>query len=91
MSTTVFGKVQTNRALLNKYRERFKKNREGDESFLSPRPQPGKYQPYYFALLCFPAETENRSFFMSLKHKYSPLTKEEYEKERNSIEFFWEA
>jgi hypothetical protein len=90
VSKTVFGKVQTNRAILNKYLDTFKKNKEGDESFISPRPQPGKYQPHYFALLKFSDETKNQTYFTKQKN-FTALTEEEYNQELEPIKFYWEA
>jgi len=91
MNEHVFGKVQTNRALINKYRELFKKNKQGNETFISPRPQPGTHQSHYFALLSFPSETKNRAYFTALKRKYKSLSEDEYKEERLNINFFWEA
>jgi len=87
-STILFGKVKTNRALLVKYREVFKNNKDGDESFISPRPQPGGYQLHYFALLKFPAETMNRSYFTA-RTNFKALSEEEYRQELELIKFYW--
>lgn len=87
---TSFGKVQTNRALLNKYREFFSKNKQGDESFISPRPRPGTFQERYFALLKLTENSKNSAYFTKLK-KYQSLTEDQYKSELEPIEFFWEA
>jgi hypothetical protein len=89
-SKVTFGKVQTNRASLKKYMELFKRNKQGDESFISPRPKPGTYQEHYFALLRFSEETKNNIYFKSLKG-FKTLSEEDYKKELELIKFYWEA
>jgi hypothetical protein len=90
MQRITFGRVQTNRATLKKYLDLFRKNKQGGESFISPRPQPGKYQEYYYALIKFPEETRNARYFTALKN-FKPLSEVEYNDELSRVQFYWEA
>lgn len=90
MTEDTFGKLQTNRVSIKKYIQLFKKNREGAESLISPRPQVGKYQKYYYALLKFSGETKNRSYFTALRN-FKALSREEYNQELETLRFYWEA
>ena len=89
-SKILFGKIQTNRVSIKKYMEFFKKNKKGEESFISPRPKPGTYQEHYYALLKFPEETKNRTYFQALK-SFAELSEEEYKAEMASVKFSWEV
>ena len=85
-----FGMLTTNRVSVSKYIERFKKNKQGDESLISPRPMPGSFQQRYFILLRFSGDTKNRAYFTAQK-AFKPLSADEYDNERVSIEHYWEA
>ncbi len=89
-SKTTFGKIQTNRVTLKRYMEQFKNNKEGDESFISPRPKPGTQQAQYIALLKFPRESKNSKLFTAQKN-FRELTEAEYKSELDSFQFSWEA
>ena len=85
-----FGKIKTNRVKLRQYLEHFTKKKQGDESFIAPRPKPGSMTASYYAILSFPEESPNATFFCASK-SFVPLTEEEYENERAQIGAFWEG
>jgi hypothetical protein len=90
VSEETFGILTTNRASVGKYLQQFKKNKQGDESLISPRPHPRGFLQRYFILLRFSGESKNRVFFTTHK-SFKPLSKDEYNAQRLAIKAFWEA
>ncbi len=85
-----FGKIKTNRASVKKYMELFKKQKQGDESFISPRSLPGSFQADYYILFKFPEESKNRLYFSSLK-SFARLSDAQYKTELEALKFSWEV
>jgi hypothetical protein len=90
MAKESFGILTTNRASVTRHIEFFKKNKQGDESLISPRPKPGTFQQRYFVLLKFIGDSKNQKYFTTHK-SFKEMTKEEYQREREAIEYYWEA
>lgn len=89
MSIT-YGKIKTNRVKLRQYLSHFSKQKQGDETFLAPRPRPGNISASYFAIMKFPSESKNRTFFTASK-LFVMLTEKEYEEELAQLGPYWEG
>jgi hypothetical protein len=86
----IYAKVQTNRQTLEKYILKFRHNKIDGESLIAPRPLPGRFQRFYFALVIL-AKGSNNHAISSIFAKYSVLSKEDFDALSNEVKFSWNA
>jgi hypothetical protein len=86
----IYAKVQTNRQTLEKYILKFRYNKIEGESLIAPRPLPGRFQRFYFALVVL-VEGSNNHATSSAFANYLILSKDEFENLRNDVKYSWDA
>lgn len=83
-------KVTTNRDSIKKLIAEFQSSIEIGEYLISPRPVPGKWLKFYYALVCVKPDGKNLGIVQRFKN-CRVMTEQEYESEKASIEYFWSA
>lgn len=81
-------RIQTNRATITKFRFSFQAGISLGEQLIAPRPLPRDLPKFYYAIVRVVSDGKN----IELVKKYrniKELTKEEYEAEKQRIEYFW--
>ena len=86
----IYAKVQTNRQTLEKYILKFRHNKIEGESLVAPRPLPGRFQRFYFALVIL-VEGSNNHATSGAFTNYSILSKDEFDNLRSEVKYSWDA
>lgn len=84
----IYGKIQTNRATIKKYLEKFKTIKRVNESMTAPRPLPQRLQTKYYAVIKFVPASSSYNYFNARKG-FEFLEQSDYEKELDSIKYCW--
>lgn len=83
-------KITTNRASIKRLLDDFQSCIEKGEHLISPRPLPRELQTSYYALVCVNTNGKNIDLVRRFKNSFE-LTKQEYESEKASIQYYWSA